>query len=67
MPSQTYREKANIQPSPRQRRQKLDRSQVYGCCSVDQVLSHRDYRDYWVIIFSKFVRRIKIWDKKLTL
>ena len=29
--------------SPRQRRQKLDRPQVYGCCSVDQVSSHRDY------------------------
>ena len=45
MPSQTYREKPNIQPSPRQRRQKLDRPQVYGYCSVDQVSSHRDYRE----------------------
>jgi len=22
-----------------------DRPQVYGCCSVDQVSSHRDYRE----------------------
>ena len=45
MPSQTYREKPNIQPSPRQRRQKLDRPQVCGGCSVDQVSSHKDYRE----------------------
>ena len=33
----------NIQKiSPRQRRQKLDRPQMHGYCSVDQVLSHRD-------------------------
>ena len=45
MPSQTYKEKPNIQPNPRQRRQKLYHPQVYGCCSVDQVSSHRDYRE----------------------
>ena len=45
MSSQTYQDKPHIQPSPRQQRQKLDRPQVYGCCSVDQVSSHRDYRE----------------------
>jgi len=41
MPSQTYREKPNIKPSPRQRRQKLDRPQVYECYSIDQVVPRR--------------------------
>ena len=27
-----------------------DRPQVYGCCSVDQVSSHRDYRELLSLI-----------------
>ena len=39
--------------------QKLDRPQVYGCCSVDQVSSHRDYRELLGSNLSKFARQIK--------
>jgi len=37
----------------------IDRPQVYGCCSVDQVSSHRDYRELPGYYLSKFARRVK--------
>jgi len=36
-----------------------DHPQVYECCSVDQVSSHRDYRELLGYYLSKFARRIK--------
>jgi len=36
--------------------------QVYGCCSVDQVSSHRDYRELLGYDLSKFARRITTVD-----
>ena len=45
--------------------QKVDRPQVYGYCSVDQVSSHRDYCELLAIIFSKFAKQIKQWMVKL--
>jgi len=42
MLSQTYREKPNIQPSPRQQRQKLISPQAHGGVVAFQGRSHRD-------------------------
>jgi len=44
-----------------------DRPQVYGCCSVDQMSSHRDYRELLGYYLSTFARRIKNLRFKLKL
>ena len=60
IPSQTYQEKPNIQPSPWQRRQNLISPQAHGGVVAFQGRSCRDYHELLGYNLSKFARQIQI-------
>jgi len=59
MPSQTYQEKPNIQPSPGNAAKKLISPQAHDGVVAFQGRSHRDYHELLGYNLSKFANRFK--------